>query len=184
MQMHWNQKSNIYLNIWLALCPSQCNYFLVFDIDLIRWTLLQSKRTVFVGQNLKAKRSLCGTEGVCNTIIFIYYYYQFILWLQKLMQENESIFASSFGHWIQETVTYFLHPAKTVCLAFKFCPTKAVRLDCSKVHLIKAISNTKKELHWERHEANQMFTFLVPMHLHLLRIWKSNKHHGLQSQVL
>jgi len=56
MRMHWNQKSNIYLNIWLAPCPSQCNYFLVFDIALIRWTLLQSKRTVFVGQNLKAKQ--------------------------------------------------------------------------------------------------------------------------------
>ena len=67
---------------------------------------------------------------------------------------------------------------------FKFFLTKIVHLDCSKVYLIKAISNTKKELHWERHEANQMFTFLVPMHLHLLRIWKSNKHHGLQSQVL
>ena len=36
-----------------------------------------------------------------------------------------------------------------VRLVFEFCPTKAVLLDCSKIHLIKTISDTKKELHWE-----------------------------------
>jgi len=40
---------------------------------------------------------------------------------------------------------------------FKFFLTKIVHLDCSKVYLIKAISNTKKELYWEGHAANQMF---------------------------
>ena len=52
---------------------------------------------------------------------------------------------------------YSLRPGKTVRLAFKFCPTKIVHLDYSKVHLIKVISNTKKELHWEEHGVNQMF---------------------------
>jgi len=35
--------------------PSRCNSFLIFDITLTRETLLQSKQTVLVGQNLKAK---------------------------------------------------------------------------------------------------------------------------------
>jgi len=33
---------------------------------------------------------------------------------------------------------------KTVRLVFKFYPTKNIHLDCSKVHIIKAISYTKK----------------------------------------
>jgi hypothetical protein len=53
-------------------------------------------------------------------------------------------------------LTYSLRPAKTVRLAFKFFATKIVRLNCSKVYLIKAISNTKKELHWEVYGTNQM----------------------------
>ena len=52
---------------------------------------------------------------------------------------------------------YSLHPTKTVRLGLKFNPTNTIRLDCSKVHLIKVISNTKKELHWEEHGVNQMF---------------------------
>ena len=56
-------------------------------------------------------------------------------------------------------IIYSLRYEKTVRLAFKFCPTKIIHLNCSKVHLIKAISNTKKELHWEGHGANQMFKF-------------------------
>ena len=40
-------------------------------------------------------------------------------------------------------------PGKTIRLAFKFYPIKIVHLYCSKIHLIKAISNTKKELHWK-----------------------------------
>ena len=58
MQIHWNQKSNISLNISLALCPSQCNHFLVFDIALIRWIFLQYKQTVFMRQNLMSKRTV------------------------------------------------------------------------------------------------------------------------------
>ena len=50
-----------------------------------------------------------------------------------------------------------LYPTKSVRLAFKFCPIKTVYLDCSKFHLIKAISNAKKELLLEGHRANQMF---------------------------
>ena len=66
-------------------------------------------------------------------------------------------------------------PRKTVHLAFKFCPTRTVCLDCSKVSLIKVISNIKKELHREGYEANQMLilvyaTFLTPVYLHLLSI--------------
>jgi hypothetical protein len=41
-------------------------------------------------------------------------------------------------------VVYSLRPTKTVRLAFKFYSTKIVHVDCSKVHLTKAISNTKK----------------------------------------
>ena len=52
---------------------------------------------------------------------------------------------------------YSLRPANNVRLAFKFCPTNIVRLNCSKVHLTKAISNTKKELYWEGYEASQIF---------------------------
>ena len=54
-------------------------------------------------------------------------------------------------------ISYSRRLAKTVPLVFKFCTTKTVRLDCSKIHLIKTTSNTKKELHWEGREANQMF---------------------------
>jgi len=34
--------------------------------------------------------------------------------------------------------------ALSVCLEIKFCPTKTVYLDDSKLHLIKVLSNTKK----------------------------------------
>ena len=73
------------------------------------------------------------------------------------------IFLDSFWSKCAAAVTYIcqtysLRRTKTVRLAFKFGPTKIVHVDCSKVHLIKAISNTKKELHWEGHGANnQMF---------------------------
>jgi len=51
-------------------------------------------------------------------------------------------------------VSYLLLPSrKTVHLAFKFHPTKIICLGCSKVHLIKEISNIKKKLHWEGHGA-------------------------------
>ena len=42
---------------------------------------------------------------------------------------------------------YYLRPETTIRLAFKFYPAKIVHLDFSNVHLIKAIKNTKKELH-------------------------------------
>ena len=38
---------------------------------------------------------------------------------------------------------YSLHPAKTIHVASKFCSTKTVSLDYSKVYLIKAILNNK-----------------------------------------
>ena len=59
--------------------------------------------------------------------------------------------------WREYNRRYSVSPTKMVCLPFKFFSTKIVRLDCSKVHLIKVISNTKKELHWEEHGVNQMF---------------------------
>jgi hypothetical protein len=43
-----------------------------------------------------------------------------------------------------------------VRLAFKFYPIKSVLLNCSEVHLIKVISNTKKKITREEHGANQM----------------------------
>jgi len=43
---------------------------LVFDIDLIRWTLLQFKRTVFVGQNLKAKRTVFAGQREYATQLY------------------------------------------------------------------------------------------------------------------
>ena len=47
---------------------------------------------------------------------------------------------------VRAAENYSLRPAKTVRLAFKFCPTKTVHLDGSTIPLIKVISNTKKEL--------------------------------------
>jgi len=131
------------VNIWLASCLSQCNSFLVFDIALIRWTLLQSKRTAFVGQNLKAKQIVFAGWRKYVTVLF-----SAQNCLQILIHSLALTFATT--RWIDNNineyncVAYSLCPAKTVRLAFKFCPTKTVRLDCNKVHLIKSISNTKK----------------------------------------
>jgi hypothetical protein len=38
---------------------------------------------------------------------------------------------------------YSLRLTNTVCLAFKFYPTKSVLLNYSKIHVTKAISNTR-----------------------------------------
>jgi len=52
---------------------------------------------------------------------------------------------------------YYLRPKNTFVLAFKICPTKSVCLACSKIHLIKAMSSTKKKLYTKANRANQMF---------------------------
>ena len=44
------------------------------------------------------------------------------------------------------SANYSLRPTKTVHLAFKIYPTKTVHLDCNEVHLIKAMTSTKKLL--------------------------------------
>jgi hypothetical protein len=63
--------------------------------------------------------------------------YTNIISIPKLDGENEREIATNFS-------SYFLRPIKTVRLAFKFCLTKSILLYCSKIYLIKAISNTKK----------------------------------------
>ena len=45
----------------------------------------------------------------------------------------------------KDDVTYSLRIAKTIRLAFKFCLTKTVCLDCSKVHIINVILSTTKK---------------------------------------
>jgi hypothetical protein len=72
--------------------------------------------------------------------------------------------------------TYSLHPKISVVLAFKFCPTKSVVLACNEIHLIKAMPSTKKTLYWKHMERSKYLvdvTFLVPMHMHSLRIQKN-----------
>ena len=73
---------------------------------------------------------------------------------------------------VRTHATYSIHPKKSVRLAFKFCPQSAI-LACSEIHLIKALSDTKKKLYRKAHGANQILsdaTFFFPMHMHLLRI--------------
>ena len=54
------EKKNYSLSILQipAPCPFNTIPFLIFDIALIRWILLQSKPTIFIGQNLKAKQTV------------------------------------------------------------------------------------------------------------------------------
>ena len=79
-------------------------------------------------------------------------------------------------------------PTKIIRLAFKFCPTKIVHLDCSKIHLIKVISNTKKKLHWKGYGANQMLKWMLLSWFQCFCIYwwprKLNKQCGVQSQLL
>jgi len=81
-----------------------------------------------------------------------------------------------------------LRLANTVCLAIKFCLTKTACLDYSKIHLIKAISNTKKWLHWEGHRANEIFKLMLLFWFQCICIYwesrESNKQSGLHSQLL
>ena len=64
-------------------------------------------------------------------------------------------------HLVSATNNVLPCPMNTAGLAFKFYPTKTIDLDCSKIYLIKAISNTKKELYWEGHAANQIFEYML-----------------------
>ena len=102
--------------------------------------------------------------------------------LKKNVANGKSTSMPSYIAWKNMNQTYSLRPAKTICLAFKFCPTKTVRLDCSKVHLIKAISNTKKKLYEPIKCLSRSVnvTFLIPMHLHR----EPNEQRGFQSQLL
>jgi len=73
-----------------------------------------------------------------------------------------SCFSDQFHLTLKVQSLKVLPPSRKVCLfSLQILSHKVVHLDCSKVHLIKAISNTKKQLHWERHRANQMFKWML-----------------------
>jgi len=88
-------------------------------------------------------------------------------WTNRFFSFSFSFPTGRFIYFV--VITYSLRSAKAIYLAFKFCSINTICLDSSKIHPTKEKMGIKKELRREGYKANQIFTFLVSMHLHLLR---------------